>query len=56
MTCTLFMTREHEVEMLGVVNGVEHGKNGTPWVTKDVLYAMAKHHLVEYLSPRHANE
>lgn len=42
--------------MLGVVYGVEHREDSTPRVTEYVLYAMAKHHLVEYLAPRHANK
>lgn len=60
--------------MLGVVDSIENGENGTTGVTDcmssirigklcnikyeiltDVLYALAKHHLVEDLSTTHSN-
>jgi hypothetical protein len=42
--------------MLGVVYSIEHRQDSTAWVTEYVLDVMAKHHFVEYLAPRHANE
>jgi hypothetical protein len=50
MASTLLMARKNEVEMLGVMNGIENWKNSTSRVTKNMLHPVTKHHLVEDLT------
>lgn len=42
--------------MTGVVDGIEYRQDSTARVTKYVLYAMAKHHFMEYLASRQADK
>lgn len=56
MSSTLLSTGEDKLKLLRVVDGIEHGQDGTAGVSKDVLDAVAKHHLVEDLTTGHAHE
>ena len=56
MTCALFMSRNDEVEVSRVVDGVEDGKDSTSWVAKDLFYAVAEHHFMENLTARKADK
>ncbi|KAI3481425.1 hypothetical protein L1887_56127 [Cichorium endivia] len=49
-------TREHKVKVLGVVDGVEDGEDGTSGVAKNVLDVVPEHHLVEDGASGHADE
>lgn len=50
------MPREDEIEVFGVVDGVEDGEDGTAWVAEDVFDSMPEHHLVENLTAGHPDE
>ena len=50
------MSRENHLEVLGFVDGIEHGQDGTTGITKDMFDAVTKHHLMEDLSARHPDE
>ena len=50
------MARQDEVEMLRVVDGVEHGQNGPSRVAKDLLDIVSEHHFMEDLAPRETDE
>ena len=41
MPCSLLMTGEDEVEMLGIVDGVEDRQNSSSWISKDMLYVIS---------------
>ena len=56
MASTLLCAGEDKVKLLRVVDGIEHGQDGTAGVSKDVLHAVAEHHLVEDLATGHAHE
>lgn len=56
MTSTLFMAGEDEIEVRGVVDGIEDGENGTARIAEDVLNVVSEHHLVEDLTTGLADE
>ncbi len=56
MASALLVTRQNEVEVGGLVDGIEHGEDGAAWVSEDLLDAMAQHHLVEDLATRKTDE
>lgn len=52
----LLVSGEHKVEVLGVVNSVKDGENGTTGVAEDGVDVVSQHHLVEDLSTGEADE
>lgn len=47
MTCTLFVSGKDELEVGRIVDRVENGQDGTSGISKNVLDAVPKHHLME---------
>lgn len=56
MASTLLGAGEDKLKLLRVVDGIEHGQDSTTRVSKDVLDAVAEHHLMEDLTTGHAHE
>lgn len=47
---TLLVSWKNEIEVRGVIDGVKDRKNGAAGITKDLLYVVTKHHLLEDLA------
>jgi hypothetical protein len=56
MACTLLVARQDEIEVGGLVDGIEDGENGAAGISEDVFDTMAQHHLVENLATRKTNK
>lgn len=56
VACALLGSRQDELKLLRVVDGVEHRQDRTSGVPKNVLHVVSQHHLVKDLSSRHAHK
>lgn len=56
MTCPLFVAGEDKVKVGRLVDRIEDGQDSTAWVTENVFDIVSKHHFMENLTAREADE